>query len=158
MSNRETLKRTRDAAELGTGEPPAKRGINVNHQGPKDTTALHLAAGLGHEDIVGLLLVHGADITLKNEDGMTALDLAKSEGHESVAQLLEEWKQFKCVMNEAKKTEAKKTEAKTAEAKTAETPAYTPPPKGVYEGVFASLDGPYVPTSPLDGMPYDISL
>ena len=44
-------------------------------------TALHIASDGGHEDVVEVLLAHGADVTKKDEKGFTALMLAIREGH-----------------------------------------------------------------------------
>jgi ubiquinone/menaquinone biosynthesis C-methylase UbiE len=47
-------------------------------------TALHLAAHLGHSEIVALLLEARADPTLRNEAGKTPLDLAREGNHREV--------------------------------------------------------------------------
>ena len=51
-------------------------------------TPLHLASRRGHEDVVHLLLEHGADSTAQDEEGWTSLHLASVNGHEKVARLL----------------------------------------------------------------------
>lgn len=49
---------------------------------------LSIAAGLGSESIVKLLVDKGADTLLKNEMGYTPLNIAISKGHLSIAKLL----------------------------------------------------------------------
>ncbi|GJP81194.1 hypothetical protein CLOP_g11361, partial [Closterium sp. NIES-67] len=39
--------------------------------------ALHRAAGAGHEQVVQLLLAHGADVAAVDSDGLTAADKAR---------------------------------------------------------------------------------
>lgn len=53
-----------------------KRGVDVNFQTPQGFTALHVMAILGKFDMVKLLLELGADVTLKDKDGLTAYDYA----------------------------------------------------------------------------------
>ena len=58
-----------------------KYGANVNEQNPTGMTALMLASWWGkyqnHDKIIYMLLENGADVTLRNKDGLTALDYAK---------------------------------------------------------------------------------
>ena len=51
-------------------------------------TALMWAASTGHDDMVSSLIKSGADIHIKDKDGLTALLLAVKAGHESVISLL----------------------------------------------------------------------
>lgn len=51
-------------------------------------TALMRAARGGRGDIVQLLLAHGADPTMKSDDGLTAADVARAWGHEGVDRIL----------------------------------------------------------------------
>jgi serine/threonine-protein phosphatase 6 regulatory ankyrin repeat subunit A/serine/threonine-protein phosphatase 6 regulatory ankyrin repeat subunit B len=51
-------------------------------------TALHLAATHGREDILRLLLNHGAHIEAQTNDGMRALHLAVHAGQIAVVKLL----------------------------------------------------------------------
>ena len=53
-----------------------------------ESTALHMASRGGHEDVVHLLLEHGAELSAQDKDGRTALHLASENGHEKVALLL----------------------------------------------------------------------
>lgn len=50
--------------------------IKTNHE----RTALHAATDEGYEDIVELLLTHGAGVNSQDVDGWTALHLATSKG------------------------------------------------------------------------------
>ena len=52
------------------------KGVDVNHQGANRCTAMHQAAEEKFVDVVKLLLQHGADKTLRDNDGDTALDCA----------------------------------------------------------------------------------
>ena len=54
-------------------------------------SCLHIAAAMGHADIVQLLCEHGADLEQKlpfEEQNATALYLAESQQHTSVCQVL----------------------------------------------------------------------
>ena len=60
--------------------------INVaNNQG---TTALHAAAAGGHDEVVYLLIQHGAWVNPLNDQGKTPLDLATAGGHAAIASRL----------------------------------------------------------------------
>jgi ankyrin repeat protein len=52
-------------------------GANVNAPGHHGETPLHCAVGWGNTDIVELLLVRGADVTLRDNDGQTVYDEAE---------------------------------------------------------------------------------
>ena len=51
-------------------------------------TALHLAAWMGEENVVRLLVEVGANVNAKRDDKATAWDLAAAANHENVQQLL----------------------------------------------------------------------
>jgi hypothetical protein len=51
-------------------------------------TALHLAAQNGNEPIAKLLLNHGADLAVVDEQGKTAIDYAEENGHDAIVFLL----------------------------------------------------------------------
>jgi ankyrin repeat protein len=55
------------------------RGAHLNDQDNRGRTALMIAASLGHETAVDILLAHGADRTIKDKSGKTAADLAPNE-------------------------------------------------------------------------------
>nr|XP_023879139.1 putative E3 ubiquitin-protein ligase XBAT34 isoform X2 [Quercus suber]XP_023879140.1 putative E3 ubiquitin-protein ligase XBAT34 isoform X2 [Quercus suber] len=66
-------------------------GANVNayRPGRHAGTALHHAAKRGLENTVKLLLSHGANALLMNDDCYTALDVARVKGHSSVVRAIE---------------------------------------------------------------------
>ena len=66
-------------------------GADVNAKGDTGYTPLHVAAGLGQEDMVKLLLDNGADINAMDVRG-TPLQAAVLQGHEEVVALLIERK------------------------------------------------------------------
>eukprot|EP00656_Telonema_subtile_P003580 TRINITY_DN11628_c0_g1_i2.p1 TRINITY_DN11628_c0_g1~~TRINITY_DN11628_c0_g1_i2.p1 ORF type:complete len:577 (+),score=166.62 TRINITY_DN11628_c0_g1_i2:37-1767(+) len=49
---------------------------------------LHVACSCGNADVVQVLLLHGADLMLKDADDCTAADLAEEKGHERVLEAL----------------------------------------------------------------------
>jgi len=51
-------------------------------------TPLMMAATEGHAEAVRLLLKLGADLTLKDQDGMTARDVAVKNGNDHLSPLL----------------------------------------------------------------------
>ena len=51
-------------------------GININDMSKNSQTALHLAAGLGHDQIAKLLISNGAKIYTKDNSGFTPLHYA----------------------------------------------------------------------------------
>jgi ankyrin repeat protein len=86
-----------DAAEFGDieyaklllGHPGCDgKPIDVNAQDTEGTTILMLASYYGHEDMVRLILEHGADPNLKDSKGRTALMRAGSSNHTNVVGLL----------------------------------------------------------------------
>lgn len=64
------------------------KGADPNATDRQDGPALHWAAGSGKADTVRLLIAHGADVALRDHNGMTALDVALRRGHEAVAEVL----------------------------------------------------------------------
>ncbi|PIC52897.1 hypothetical protein B9Z55_002818 [Caenorhabditis nigoni] len=48
------------------------RGVHVDSPNANQKTALHLAAHFGHVDIIRILLLARADVTLRGDDGLTA--------------------------------------------------------------------------------------
>jgi ankyrin repeat protein len=61
---------------------------NLREQG--GFTPLHVAAQNDDVETIRFLLLGGADLTLKSDDGKTALDLAMDAGHEKASALLGE--------------------------------------------------------------------
>jgi len=53
------------------------------------STALHWAAHGGFISIISELLMHHANPTIVNGDGLTAYDMALRQGHEEAANMLE---------------------------------------------------------------------
>jgi ankyrin repeat protein len=53
------------------------KGANVDAVEGFGVTALHLAAGRGHKDVVELLLSRNADVGADDRDGWMALDWAE---------------------------------------------------------------------------------
>jgi ankyrin repeat protein len=70
------------------GTASFERGARVTRKIQVSGTALHLAAGLGKEDIVRVLIDNGAQIDAKSQDGRTAQEWAEDRGHEGVVQIL----------------------------------------------------------------------
>jgi hypothetical protein len=66
------------------------RGADPNVREQGGFTPLHAAAQNDDLDTVRLLLLGGADLTLKNQDGKTALDVAMDAGNEKASALLGE--------------------------------------------------------------------
>ncbi|XP_026829494.1 osteoclast-stimulating factor 1 isoform X1 [Ooceraea biroi] len=59
----------------------------VNAQNKMGDTALHVAAGHSHLEMVNLLLEHNADATLRNNDGLSAEELASDASIKNAIQL-----------------------------------------------------------------------
>ena len=56
----------------------------VNVQDKTKQTPCHIAAYNGDLDIVECLVENGADLKLKDEDGVTILEYAQEEGHKDI--------------------------------------------------------------------------
>jgi ankyrin repeat protein len=65
-----------------------ERGADANARQQAGYTALMECARGGREDMVSLLLAHGADPALKSDDGKSASDLAREQGHAAIAERL----------------------------------------------------------------------
>ena len=66
--------------------------IKINHFDKSRKTALMIAIGGGHEDIVNSLLEKGAEIDLQDNVGQTALMIASINGHENIVINLIRWR------------------------------------------------------------------
>ncbi|HKK13728.1 MAG TPA: ankyrin repeat domain-containing protein [Gammaproteobacteria bacterium] len=65
-----------------------RTGANVDERNMEGKTPLMAAAELGFEDIVAILIDHGADRDATDSYGETAYEFAARNGHESVCQML----------------------------------------------------------------------
>jgi ankyrin repeat protein len=65
-----------------------ERGAVIDAQHYGGWTALHVAIELGSTQAVQLLLEHGADVNVCNDDGHTPSDLASSYGYQEIVELL----------------------------------------------------------------------
>ena len=65
-----------------------ERGANPNARHEGGFTVLHTVAQNGDEQLIRLLLSHGADAALAADDGRTAADFARDAGHTNLAALL----------------------------------------------------------------------
>jgi ankyrin repeat protein len=62
---------------------------NVNHQNYAGQTALMMASLFGREDIIRLLLEHGANPDLKDRQGNTSIKLAQAQGLSRVVEIIQ---------------------------------------------------------------------
>jgi ankyrin repeat protein len=51
-------------------------------------TPLHLMGEFGNEDLVALLLAHGAEVNAKSKKGYSPLRVALIQGHKDIVELL----------------------------------------------------------------------
>ncbi|KAK7190215.1 hypothetical protein PSPO01_03936 [Paraphaeosphaeria sporulosa] len=66
-----------------------RRGVSsINEQDHNGRAALHIAAESGDEEIVEILMKHGANTKLLDKQGLDALHYAVEQGHESVVEML----------------------------------------------------------------------
>ncbi|GAA5857323.1 hypothetical protein JCM9279_000296 [Rhodotorula babjevae] len=64
------------------------KAADLNERDAYGYAPLHLATDRGHAAVVKVLLAHGADRSLPDEDGNTALDLARLAEHDDLVALL----------------------------------------------------------------------
>lgn len=64
------------------------QGARINRKLQAGGTAMHLAAGLGREEVLRILIDSGANITAKSQDGRTPRQWAKDHGHEEAEKLI----------------------------------------------------------------------
>jgi uncharacterized protein len=69
-------------------EKGAKVNLKASGWFIKQETALMWAAAVGDEEIIRMLLAHGADVNAKDDSGNTVLDYADRHGHKKVMPLL----------------------------------------------------------------------
>jgi ankyrin repeat protein len=67
--------------QLGVVRLLMERGAEMSARGKSGSTALHWAAGRGHEEVVSFLLEQGAQPNIANESKKTPLMLACEKGH-----------------------------------------------------------------------------
>ncbi|MGH0128214.1 UNVERIFIED_CONTAM: hypothetical protein FKN15_044926 [Acipenser sinensis] len=65
-----------------------RRGVDIKAKNNIDRTALHWAAGAGHEQALRMLLEHDAGVEDEDSFGMNALLLASWFGHSKILQIL----------------------------------------------------------------------
>uniref|UniRef100_A0A8C0SQN7 GIY-YIG domain-containing protein n=1 Tax=Canis lupus familiaris TaxID=9615 RepID=A0A8C0SQN7_CANLF len=68
-----------------------RRGGDANARSVEALTPLHVAAAWGCRRGLELLLGHGADPALRDQDGLRPLDLAEQQGHRDCAHVLREF-------------------------------------------------------------------
>ncbi len=62
-------------------------GAEINRQCEHGRTALQMASAWGHLDVVQLLIQHGADPTIRDDEGMTPAEIAVRSNRAPDAQL-----------------------------------------------------------------------
>lgn len=65
------------------------KGMNINHQGDDGETALMAAVKSCRPEVTEFLLRRGADMSLRNSEGLTALDLARIGGFHLIVEVFE---------------------------------------------------------------------
>lgn len=65
------------------------QGAEINARSPNGSTPLMLAAGYGALDLTPVLLKAGADVSLRNQQGMNAADFARKADRDRVLKQLE---------------------------------------------------------------------
>uniref|UniRef100_A0A673TYF8 Ankyrin repeat and LEM domain containing 1 n=1 Tax=Suricata suricatta TaxID=37032 RepID=A0A673TYF8_SURSU len=82
--------RARHSRGLRCLEALLHRGGDANARSVEALTPLHVAAAWGCRRGLELLLGHGADPALRDQDGLRPLDLAELQGHQDCAHVLRE--------------------------------------------------------------------
>jgi ankyrin repeat protein len=65
-----------------------EKSAYIDAESPNKTTPVMMAARAGHLDVVKQLMEAGADISLKNDQGLTAADFAIKNEHPEIAEIL----------------------------------------------------------------------
>lgn len=60
----------------------------INAKDSLKRTPLHIAAFMGNNEIVAILIAHGANVNIQAQDGMTPLHFASRKGHLDVVKTL----------------------------------------------------------------------
>ncbi len=66
----------------------ASNGIDIDKRGEHGYTPLHEAIEQGHTEMVDCLLSLGADVEIKNDDGLNCMELAELWGNQAIVQLV----------------------------------------------------------------------
>ena len=64
------------------------KGANVNAKSVDGFTALMVASGGGHKQIVEKLIANGAEICARNDQNLTAIDYANQKYFDDIVQML----------------------------------------------------------------------
>ena len=64
-------------------------GANVNEKNENGETALHRAVLFENSEIAAIIIEHGADKGIRNNDGLTPLEYARELGNTVMTQLLD---------------------------------------------------------------------
>jgi len=78
------------AADLELVRRLLDAGADPNARSASGGTPLHTAAFTGDSAVLELLIAHGGDASIKNEQGKTPADIARERGHPEMARLLED--------------------------------------------------------------------
>jgi len=65
-----------------------EKDVSINAADHEGATPLHVAAARGDQEVVKLLLQHGANATILTKEGKSVGDYAEAQGHEYLAQVL----------------------------------------------------------------------
>jgi len=64
------------------------KGADPNARSQSGSTPLHTVGFTGDRASLDLLLKHGADPAIRDNDGKSAADIARERGHKEIADLL----------------------------------------------------------------------
>ncbi|WP_457621183.1 ankyrin repeat domain-containing protein [Persephonella sp.] len=68
------------------------KGADINTTDDRGGTALHWAVYYGHEDIVKILLLHGANPFLEDKNGISPYRLAQIKGKSEILDLIDTYR------------------------------------------------------------------